>query len=96
MVQFRNTIALIMAFLAANPALAHPGHSLDHEIAARAAYLKHAPRDLSHCAEKLKARGVEQRSIERRNAKVQQLRAEVEAKKRKLEATSVATPLLIV
>lgn len=96
MVQFRNTIALITAFLAANPALAHPGHSLDHEIAARAAYLKHGPRDLSHCAEKLKARGVEQRSIERRNAKVQQLRAEVEAKKRKLEATSVATPLLIV
>lgn len=83
MVQIRNTVALITAFLAANPVSAHAGHSLEHEIAARAAYLKHAPRDLSHCAEKLKARGVEQRAIERRSAKVQALKAEVAAKKSK-------------
>ncbi|OMP85266.1 hypothetical protein BK809_0003936 [Diplodia seriata] len=62
MVQFRNTVALVAAFLAAQPVMGHAGHSLEHEIAARAAYLRHAPRDLSHCAEKLKARGVEQPS----------------------------------
>lgn len=88
MVQFRHNAAFFAAFLAACPALAHLGHDLGSEIAARSAYLKHAPRDLSHCAEKLKARGHEQRALEKRAAKVQQLRAEVEAKKRKREAIS--------
>ncbi|KAB2578167.1 putative extracellular dioxygenase protein [Lasiodiplodia theobromae] len=91
MVQIRNTVALITAFLAANPVSAHAGHSLEHEIAARAAYLKHAPRDLSHCAEKLKARGVEQRAIERRSAKVQALKAEVAAKKKAKRAIAAAS-----
>ncbi|KAL1619661.1 hypothetical protein SLS54_006598 [Diplodia seriata] len=84
MVQFRNTVALVAAFLAAQPVMGHAGHSLEHEIAARAAYLRHAPRDLSHCAEKLKARGVEQRAIERRSTKVQAMKAEVAAKKSEL------------
>ncbi|EOD52975.1 putative extracellular dioxygenase protein [Neofusicoccum parvum UCRNP2] len=91
MVQLRNTLAVVAAFFAANPTLAHPGHSLDHEIAARSAYLKHAPRDLSHCAEKLKARGHERRAIERRTAKVQELRAEVVAKKKAKRAVAAST-----
>lgn len=60
---------------------AHPGHSLDEEIAERAAYLKHSVRNLDHCAEKLRDRGLEKRSISRRVAKIQQLRDEVAQKK---------------
>ncbi|KAK3942635.1 Intradiol ring-cleavage dioxygenase [Diplogelasinospora grovesii] len=48
---------------------AHPGHDHKAELAERAAILsKLSRKDLSHCAAKLKARGIEARSIKRRNA----------------------------
>ncbi|EKD12207.1 uncharacterized protein L3040_000325 [Drepanopeziza brunnea f. sp. 'multigermtubi'] len=47
---------------------AHPGHDIQQEIKERAASLENYPRDLSHCAAKLKARGNEARNIDRRSA----------------------------
>ncbi|TVY84533.1 hypothetical protein LSUE1_G000617 [Lachnellula suecica] len=47
-------------------AIAHPGHDIQQEIQARARGLEDSPRDISHCAAELKARGLEQRTVERR------------------------------
>jgi sulfur relay (sulfurtransferase) complex TusBCD TusD component (DsrE family) len=56
--------ALFSGFVAA-----HPGHDIKQEIAERREFLKTTKRaDLSHCSEKLKARGVEKRNIARRTA----------------------------
>ncbi|KAF2084604.1 aromatic compound dioxygenase [Saccharata proteae CBS 121410] len=55
-----QAISALLALLTVSPGLAHPGQSLDdidHEIAARAIYLKNAPRDLSHCAAKMQECG---------------------------------------
>ncbi|KFY44050.1 hypothetical protein V494_01674 [Pseudogymnoascus sp. VKM F-4513 (FW-928)] len=64
---FFSTLIVASAF-AASSVLAHPGHDTRHEIAERAAFMKNSKRDLSHCAEKLKARGLEARAIQRRSA----------------------------
>lgn len=45
-----------------------------HEVEERAAFTKFSKKDLSHCAEKFKARGIEQRSVARRAAKAQHAR----------------------
>ncbi|KAL4948391.1 Intradiol ring-cleavage dioxygenase [Aspergillus filifer] len=58
-------------------ASAHPGHDVKAEAAERAAFLKNVPiqgRSLSHCSEKLKARGVAETNVARRESAVQQLR----------------------
>jgi hypothetical protein len=56
--------------------LAHPGHDLAKEFAARQDYLSSVKRtDLRHCADKLKARGVEKRNIARRQAALDKARA---------------------
>ncbi|TRX96108.1 hypothetical protein FHL15_002832 [Xylaria flabelliformis] len=48
---------------------AHPGHDHSNEILQRREFISNTKRsDLSHCAAKLKARGVEQRSTQRRKA----------------------------
>lgn len=52
----------------ASSVLAHPGHDTRHEIDERAAFMKNSKRDLSHCAAKMKARGLEARAIQRRAA----------------------------
>ena len=57
----------MVAALAATGAIAHPGHDHDAEQLARREALKFSKRDLSHCAEKIKARGLEARSIKRRS-----------------------------
>jgi hypothetical protein len=51
--------------------LAHPGHDLTDEILERRAF-KNSVRSVSlaHCADKLKARGVQARNLERRAATV--------------------------
>ncbi|KAL3459982.1 putative dioxygenase [Aspergillus heterothallicus] len=57
--------------------VAHPGHDVRAEAAERAAFLKRTPlerRSLSHCAATLEARGHAKRSIDRRDAMVQNLR----------------------
>ena len=45
---------------------AHPGHDPTQEILERRAFFQNKPRDLSHCAEKLKRTGLERRAAERR------------------------------
>lgn len=58
--------SLLSAGLLAAVAVAHPGHDHHAEMAERRAMLQHSRRDLSHCAEKLKARGIEARNVQRR------------------------------
>ncbi|RDL39686.1 uncharacterized protein BP5553_04026 [Venustampulla echinocandica] len=65
---------LLVTSLFAGNALAHPGHDVQAEIAERAAFMQTSKRDLSHCAAKMKARGIEKRSISRRAASAEMLR----------------------
>lgn len=55
------------AFLASN-VVAHPGHDIRAEMAERAAFMQTSKRDLSHCAAKMKARGLDKRTVARRAA----------------------------
>ncbi|KAH7161066.1 Intradiol ring-cleavage dioxygenase [Dactylonectria macrodidyma] len=66
-------IQLVAGALAAGTISAHPGHDHKQELAERTEALLHSKKDLSHCAEKLRARGVEKRSVERRAAKATNL-----------------------
>lgn len=55
---------------------AHPGHDLSDEILERRNFVNSVRRnDLSHCADKLRARGVEDRGIARRSAAIKQARS---------------------
>jgi hypothetical protein len=57
-------------------ATAHPGHDLTQEIAERRDFLSSVKRaDLSHCADKLAARGVDKRNVARRQAYIEKARA---------------------
>jgi len=65
---------LLAGAFAAASVSAHPGHDPAVELAEREAALSQfAYRDLSHCAEKIKARGLEARAVARRNALVNTL-----------------------
>ena len=44
----------------------HPGQDHNDDALLRRTFLQHNPRDLTHCAAKLKARGWEDRSVQRR------------------------------
>lgn len=80
-----HTLALFVAAFLPAAVLSHPGHDVTAEVAQRAAYMAQAERrSLSHCAAKLKERGLEQRSIARRQAHVERLR-----KKRSLEGRDI-------
>jgi hypothetical protein len=46
--------------------LAHPGHDIKQEASLRGKLLKGSKIDISHCAAKLKARGIDRQTIERR------------------------------
>jgi hypothetical protein len=73
----------LLGTLAAGSASAHPGHDHAAELAEREAALSQFARsDLSHCAEKIKARGLEARAVARRNALAAELqkRANLESK----------------
>lgn len=61
----RSSTVLSLA-IAVGTATAHKGHDIEREIAAREAWLQHSVRSVDHCADKLKARGLEARSVERR------------------------------
>lgn len=80
MVGMAPFINIFVTALLLGQTIAHPGHSVDHEIAERAAYLRHAKRDLSHCQSKLAARGIEARAVERRSAAVKGLRSAVKSR----------------
>ncbi|KAM0599133.1 hypothetical protein ACHAPN_001507 [Verticillium nonalfalfae] len=73
-------------------AAAHPGHDLSEEIAERRAFLGNIERaSLAHCAAKLRARGVEQRNIERRAALLKDAREKLALKKKRDVDTVLAT-----
>jgi protocatechuate 3,4-dioxygenase beta subunit len=57
---------LIIATILASNVIAHPGHDVRTEIAERASFMQTSKRDLSHCAAKMKARGMDKRSVARR------------------------------
>ncbi|KAJ4172587.1 hypothetical protein NW754_002789 [Fusarium falciforme] len=67
----------LAAFAAlASLAQAHPGHDVSEEVAERRHFINSIhKKDLSHCADKLRARGIEARNIARRSAAVEQARA---------------------
>lgn len=80
MVQISSITTALVSALLLGQSLAHPGMSaaeMEKEIAERSAYLKTTKRDLSHCAAKMKARGLEKRGLDRRSEKIAELRAEV-------------------
>lgn len=84
---------LVAAAILASNVFAHPGQStleLRQEIADRAEFMKHSKKDLSHCAAKMKSRGLEQRAIARRTAT-----AKNERKKRSLAASKSIPPIEI-
>lgn len=65
---------------------AHPGHDVAQEAAERRAYLQSAKRtSLAHCADKIKARGMEARNVARRQAVVEKARQKRGLKKRDIE-----------
>lgn len=67
---FASSVLLLSSLSAA-----HPGHDLTEEILERRSFknsVRHA--SLAHCADKLKARGVQSRNLERRTATVQMAR----------------------
>ncbi|OBT53214.1 hypothetical protein VE04_05943 [Pseudogymnoascus sp. 24MN13] len=69
-------VAAVAAGLAAQ-VVAHPGHDISQEIAERNAFLKNsARRDLSHCADALRKRGVEDASVKRREDAIAKARAD--------------------
>ncbi|KAI0154570.1 aromatic compound dioxygenase [Xylariaceae sp. FL1272] len=88
--RFSNTVVSGLTLLAGT-AIAHPGHDVTQEIKERRAFLDSVKRsDLSHCAAKLKARGVQKRNVARRAAMVEKARARRGLTKRDLD-TVLAT-----
>lgn len=70
--------------------LAHPGHDLTEEIIERRAFKKavrHA--SLEHCADKLEARGVVTRGVQRRRAAAANAFSSDNAKRRKRDTSQV-------
>lgn len=59
---------LSAAALLAGLVVAHPGHDHTEELKAQNEFFANNKRDLSHCAEKLRARGVHAANIKRRSA----------------------------
>ncbi|KAJ9142461.1 Catechol 1,2-dioxygenase 1 [Pleurostoma richardsiae] len=64
---------IIAGALAAVAVTAHPGHDHHQEMEERRAMLQHTRRDLGHCMAKMKARGLEGRSLKRRSTKTTNL-----------------------
>ncbi|KAI1853982.1 hypothetical protein JX265_003695 [Neoarthrinium moseri] len=84
------TTAVSGLALLSSSAVAHPGHDLTQEIAERRSFLNNVARsDLSHCASKLKARGISDRNIARRTAAANKARAKRGLKKRDITFDSV-------
>ncbi|KAJ4303689.1 hypothetical protein N0V90_002590 [Kalmusia sp. IMI 367209] len=87
----RFTQTIVSGLTLLSTSFAHPGHDLTQEIAERREFLSSVKRtDLSHCAPKLKARGVNRRNVARRTAALEKARAKRGLKKRDLD-TVLAT-----
>lgn len=81
--------SIVSTAMATGLVSAHGKLTLEREIAVREAMLgQHTSRDISHCAAKLKTRGLEDRAIERRARKRDEL-----VKKRGIKARDLATIL---
>ena len=89
----RLTTNLFASFLLlSGAATAHPGHNVAQEAAERRDFLNSVKRSsLAHCAEKLKARGVEARNVARRSAQISKARQKRGLKKRDLESVLSAS-----
>lgn len=70
--QFFTPLAVVA--ILATSTFAHPGHDVSREVETRAAFMKTSKRDLSHCAAKMKARGLDHSSVQRRAAVVKAAR----------------------
>lgn len=62
----RSCTLFASLLVACGHVIAHPGHSVEQELAERQAGLANSPRSLNHCSAKIKARGVEARNVQRR------------------------------
>lgn len=81
-------VAVILTGFAA----AHPGHSVTEELQERREFLSTSKvRDLSHCASKLKARGVEARNVARRAQVAETARAKRGLKSKRTLDSVLAT-----
>lgn len=88
--RFANNAIASLALLS-GVAIAHPGHNVAEEAAERRDFLQSVKRaSLAHCADKLKARGVEARNVARRSAQLEKARQKRGLKKRDLD-TVLAT-----
>lgn len=82
MVNMKLFGATALSLLSATEVMAHPGHNHKAEaVQRRAAVANMSKRSLSHCQEKLAARGVEAKNVQRRHAMHQQLRKTALAKR---------------
>lgn len=79
--------------LAATGVMAHPGHDHTREMLERREFLQNKPRDLSHCAEKLKRSGLERRAAERRAKRTLDLVAERSPGSLALKSKGERTPI---
>lgn len=87
----RFTQTVVSGLTLLSTSFAHPGHDLTAEILERREFLDSVKRtDLSHCADKLKARGVHQRNVARRHEALQKARAKRGLTKRDID-TVLAT-----
>ncbi|KAI1848316.1 hypothetical protein JX265_013818 [Neoarthrinium moseri] len=76
----------------ANVAIAHGNHDIQQEVKQRRDFLTTQRRtNLAHCADKLKARGVDKRNVARRAAGVEQARAKKNLKTKRTEDSVLAT-----
>ncbi|SPO00601.1 related to extracellular dioxygenase [Cephalotrichum gorgonifer] len=66
---------VILGALASVGVMAHPGHDHANEIAQRREFFQSKPRDLSHCAGKMKRSGLDRRAAQRRAKRVLDLTA---------------------
>ncbi|KAH9904220.1 aromatic compound dioxygenase [Xylariomycetidae sp. FL2044] len=82
--RFATTVVASGLALMSGVAVAHPGHDISGEVAERRAFLAGQKRaDLSHCAAKLKARGLSDRNVRRRAAAADEARARRGLKKKR-------------
>jgi hypothetical protein len=89
--QFIASVLAASALLSSS-VVAHPGQSaleMRAEQAERAAFLQHSKKDLSHCAAKMKARGLENKSIARRQAMAKNARKKRDIAESKCPATTM-------
>lgn len=68
--------ALITAALLSHVVVCHPGHDLTQEIAQRNAFYQNSKRDLTHCNDFLRKRGMDDKQRKRRQAAIEKARVE--------------------